>query len=66
MDHMNVKALIIYAVIFIAAFTQWHSLSESTKDVAFYLIFALMVVQGNWLMWRIRKLEEKCKRQHPN
>ncbi|CAA0101462.1 Uncharacterised protein [BD1-7 clade bacterium] len=54
---MNYKALVIHLVIIFAVVTQWHSTPPHIKDVLFYLLYAVLLVQGNYYTMKVSRLK---------
>jgi uncharacterized membrane protein YbjE (DUF340 family) len=60
----RIISILVYGLIFSLAIWQWQSLSEEMKDLTFYTVFFVALIQGNYFMFKLEKLQQKLQSQH--
>lgn len=57
----RILVVFVYGLSFIFSIYQWQSMSEEMKDIAFYTVFLITLIQGNYLTFKLEKLKEKLQ-----
>ncbi|MFC3153129.1 hypothetical protein ACFOEK_18965 [Litoribrevibacter euphylliae] len=60
----RILVIIVYGLGFSLSIWQWQSLDEETKNIAFYTVFLITIIQGNYLTFKLERLKEKLKVQN--